>query len=212
MADSLLDIGGEDIFPLDPNWASRPSHSYNFTRYINQYPGTSTEIETKNDEIPWIVEAEFDIQSKEEEFEFLTFIHTAYGRVKRFWLKHPKSLFRIKDPLSNGSTQINAYTDNSELIAQGYERIWIELSSGDILTRHVSAIVLDEPNNEVQLTLPTAVDRDIALSEVVRIGRILLVRFDNDRISLTIHNDYRSSTRLTFHELVKEYSELAANP
>jgi hypothetical protein len=212
MADSLLDIGTEEVFPLEPNWATKPGHTYTMTRYLNQHPGTVTEISQKNPESPWVVTARFDIQSKEEEFELLSFIKDREGRVGKFWFKHPKNMFSIKDALSNGSTQVIVYEDNFHLISQGYERIYIELLTGDIITRHVSSADWDEDNEEVQLNLATGVDRDIAVDEVLRIGRFLLVRFDDDMFRFDLDTDHKSMIRLRFKELVKEYSDLAPNP
>lgn len=212
MADSLLDIGGEPIFEFTPNWASRPKQSFQITRYLNQYSGTATEISEKNPEVPIDIEAQFEFPTKEDEYNFLTFIHGRIGRVNRFWFKWPKQLFTIKTALSNGSTQIIVHKDNSSLSLQGYERIYLDLSSGDTITRHVTTATLDDPNEEVELDLATGVDRDIAIDEVLQFGRILLVRLDEDLIRLSIENNFASYTTLRFHELVKEYSELAANP
>jgi hypothetical protein len=212
MADSLLDIGAEPVFPLEPNWISTPKQSFNITRYLNQYPGTISEISEMNPEVPISLEAEFDLKSKEDEFTFITFIHTHLGRCVRFWFRWPKTLFTVKDPMSNGSVGMVVHKDNSSLSLQGYERIYILLTNGDVVTRHITNAVLDDANNEVELTMATALDRDIALADIDRVGRFLLVRFDEDLFRLKIINDHKSTVNLRFQELVKEYAELAANP
>jgi hypothetical protein len=211
MADSLLDIGGEDIFAFTPDWSTPPGQAFNITRYLQQYPGTTAKITEMNTEVPLIIESDFYFNTKEDEFNFLTFIHDRIGRAKRFWYKYPKTLFRLKDDLSNGSNTIVVHKDYSSLSLQGYERIYFEFDDGDLVTRHITGSDLDDPNEEVELTLATALDRDSAKENVVAIGRILLVRFNEDVFNFKVITDQKSSISLSFYELVKEYSDLAAD-
>jgi hypothetical protein len=212
VADSLLDIGGEDVFPLDLNWSSRPKQNFNMSRYLRNYAGTITEIEEKNPENPIIFQASADIYDKETEYDYLTFLHNRRGRTVRFWIKHPKDLFVVKDDLANGSVAIICEENNAHLSFQGFERIYLETVDGDIITRHVSSIVHDAANEEVQLNLATAIDRDLPTDDILVCGRFLLVRFDDDRNRMKIYTDHHVSFTQRFFELVKEYSELAPNP
>lgn len=213
MADSLLDVGvGEAVLTFQPNWVSPLDQSFVITRYLLSYKGTSSDISEQNASVPIVLTAQWDFDSKEDQFNFKTFIHDRIGRTERFWFKYPRSLFRVKDALSNGSSQINCYRDNSELFIQGHERIYIELTSGDLIVRKIDSASLDTVNDQVELTLATALDRDITLSEIAMVGRYLLVRFDDDIFRFSLQSDDHLTITQRVNELIYDYSQLDPNP
>lgn len=212
MADNLLDIGVESEFPLEIDWSSLPQHKFNITRYLFESRGTASEIEQQNPETPISFEIKVYIGGKETEYAFLDFIHEHVGRTYRFWIRYPKTMFQLTEGLSTGSVILKCEPNNFDLFAVGHERIYIELNDGDTITRHVTNAVYDDVNDEIQLTLATAIDRDIAPEDVFRIGRYLLMRFDSDDFDLNIMTDDKCDISLKFSELIRDYEDLAANP
>lgn len=212
MADSLLDVGvGEFYFPLSPNWVSLPKNQFLITRYLFEYRGTSALMQTQNVETPFIFEARFDIENKNEEFQIQEFIHNVMGRTKRFWIRYPKNLMDLADDATIGSTQLNIVPDNTNLLFSGYERIYFLMNNDDLITRKVTEAIYDEANDKVNLTLETAIDREIGVDDYYEMGRYLLVRFDSDNFSFTLDTDHKLRFNQKFQELIRDYDDLAPN-
>lgn len=213
MADSITDVGvGEPVLTFQPNWVSEPRQSFAITRYLLSYKGTSSSIEEQNAEVPVIVSARWDFDSKEDQFNFLTFISARIGRTERFWFKYPRTLFRLKQALGTGASSIRVYEDNFHLASQGHERIYIELASGDLIVRKVDSATLDTVNEWVEIGITTVIDRDIALEDVVSFGRYLLCRFDDDVFRFSLESDDHMVIEQRVNELVYDYSDLDPNP
>ncbi|MGD9156806.1 MAG: hypothetical protein PVG39_00230 [Desulfobacteraceae bacterium] len=212
MVDSLLDIGGEPEFPLSIDWSSQPSYNFQISRYLFEGRGTASKIEEKNPETPISFEAKFYVGDRETEYAFLDFIHTTVGRTNRFWLRYPKQSFIPTEGLSNGSMILKVEPNNFDLFHVGHERIYIQTIYGDTITRHVSNATYDATFDEISLQLLTAIDRDISLDEFLIIGRYLLVRFDHDDFNINVLTEDKFDFSLKFIELIRDYSDLAANP
>jgi len=209
MADDLKDIGQEDIFPLPMNWQRSPANLFIITRYLHQFAGTSSSISELNPETPISFEGLFTIFNKTDEHSLLDFMHSRKGRIIRFWIPYQKEMFTLVDPASIGSGAINCEENGAVISYQGYERIYIKMKSGDMLTRWVTGITQDF--NKIALTLDTPLDRDIGLDDYFEIGRFLLVRFDSDKFEFEVSTNNIFDFSQRFVELVKEYSELAPN-
>lgn len=212
MVDSLLDIGGEAEFPLSIDWSREPDYKFQISRYLFEGRGTASKIEEKNPETPIGFEARFYVGDRETEYTFLDFIHTTIGRTNRFWLRYPQQSFIPVEGLSNGSAVLKVEPNNFDLFHVGHERIYIQTTDGDIITRHVTNATYDATFDEVSLQLATAMDRDIALDEFFIVGRYLLVRFDHDDFNIKILTEDKCEISLKFIELIRDYSDLAANP
>jgi len=212
MPDSLLDIGGEEELPIDPNWESLPQNELQITRFLFEYRGTASEISEKNPEVPIVFEATFDIFTIQEYYTFLDFIHNHIGRVIRFWLRFPKQSFVPVKGVSTGSVNLVCEPNDFHLVHVGHERIFIELTDGSTITRHVTDASYSEGNDELTLTLATAFDRDISVNEFFRVGRYLLVRFDDDNFKLRLYTNMNMEFSQRVVEVIRDYDDLAANP
>lgn len=210
MADSLLDIGTEQIFPFSPNWIKDPKQSIVMTRFLKSYPGTATEIEELNKEAPIKQEFSFTVYNKADELALLSFIHDHKGRIIRFWIKYQAQSFKLSQPITINAPNFYVEHNDFNLSYVGYERIFFEMNNGDIITRHITAVT--EAGDELLLDVNSTFDRDIGLTDYVTLSRIVLARFDDDDFTFNIETDVVSEINMRFYELVKEYSELAANP
>lgn len=210
MADDYLDIGAEAVFPLPMNWKRAPINTFTITRYLQSFPGTSQAISELNKETPISFEALFSIYNKADEKTLLEFIHTCRGRIVRFWIPYRKQMFDLYEAVSEGASAITCINNGALLSYHGYERIYILMNNGDILTRWITDITDD--NIKLTLNLNSQIDRVIDLDGYVEIGRFLLVRFDSDKFDFEVDTTNAFEFSQRFFELVKEYVELAPNP
>lgn len=205
MADSLLDLDSEPVFSWKPTWSSTPSTSVALSRLLTEFPGTVQELDQIVDHAPIQFEAGFIVDSKTDETAFVAFFNARRGRNQRFWIRHPKIHFTLHATATSGSTQIVCEANDAHRQYQGYERIYIRMLTGDTLTRQVTTATYDSGAGTVALTLASPLDRNVTTTNQDRIGRLLLVRFDDD--SLVQHYRARDvwETDLSFTELVNEY-------
>lgn len=213
MADSYptADVGAvADFprFPLEPNWVTEPTTELSMVRKIVNYRGTAHHIVSLTDDVPIRTEMGFTIFTLADYNSLMGHFITARGRVNRFWVKHALQTFELKTNASSGSSQLICFPNHFNLQYQGYERIYIRMSDGDTLARHVTAATYNEVSDQLELSINTALDRDVTTTNHIIIGRYLLVRFDSDDMTLDAKTDQVCEAALTFQELVKEYDEI----
>jgi hypothetical protein len=206
VADDLQEIGSFPVFPLYPNWATDPKTSLSFVRKIIEFRGTSSSLFSFLDDVPITFDAGFTMVNKEEEYNLLDFFNSRLGKNQRFWIQHPKAMFILKQSAGSGSTSLNCYWNAAESNYQGYERFYIMMKNGDIITRHIQSLTYNEITDIMQLDFNVSLGRDVGLEDYWRIGRFILCRFDEDELSITHKTDLVSEANARFYELVKEYS------
>lgn len=208
MADNLLGLGSEPIFPLSLNWVTNPRTGMILSRNILQKRGTVQLLGSFTDLVPQNFQASYLLFNKEDEYNFLEFIHNQRGKNKRFWIFHPKQSFILKEIASLGSSVLICYPNRAYSSYQGFERIWIGMENGDLISREIFSVTHDDLVGEMTLSFTDPLDREITLTNYYGIGRVLLVRFEEDEFSCKIQTDTVSQIDLNFYELVKEYSEI----
>ncbi len=208
MSDDYQDLGSFERFPLLPNWVSTPESSYLVARWLVNMSGTVDSIQSITDNAPYIFNAKFMLDNKADEYDFLDFFYNRKGRHGKFWIQHPSSCFILTKTANLGATSINCEPNRAHLNYQGYERIYILMDSGDIITRKVGAVTYDAIDDEVDLELVTALDREITTTNYQMVGRMLLVRFEEDSIDVESHSSEVSEVKCAFRELSEEYSDI----
>jgi hypothetical protein len=203
-----IDYPNIPIFPLFPNWTTTPNSEIALARTLLQYRGSAQRLIPFTDDVPISFEAKFTTYIKEDEYSLLDFWNERKGKNERFWSYHPKIAFELKRDIGSGATALVCLHNYAESQYQGYERIYIIMNDGDILTRHVTNVSYDDLLDELTVEISTALDRDVNLDNHARIGRLLLSRFDEDEMSLTHRSDLATETDFRFYELVKEYDEV----
>lgn len=213
MADSYptADVGLEadfPRFPFHPNWTSPPTTKVDLVRTLIAMRGAAHAIRSVSDDAPISFEAKYTLFTRADYNTLLDFFVDARGKVNRFWVWHPHRSFKLKTNAGNGDGEIYCYPNFFQKQYQGYERIYITMTDGDVVARHVTDATYNESEDRLELSLNTALDRDITTTNHRIIGRYLLVRFDTDEIEFSIETDTVCETSLAFRELVKEYSEI----
>jgi hypothetical protein len=204
MADSLTKIGSFDMLDIDANWAESISAEYLLSRKLLSYVGGVSTFEAMAPECPVALDVSFLCASKQEEHELLTFFVSRKGRLQRFWFKHPAAAFSLLQPALAGASGLYCSRNYFELVYQGYERIYIMMNSGDLVARKITSCT--SGTYHTYIGFDTALDRDITLDNHVRIGRLLLGRFDSDLAKFKFASAVVSTMPVKFTELVKEYS------
>ena len=207
MADSLLDINYPTypLFPFDPNWASEPKTMASMTRRVVEFQGTSQQLVLLTEDCPIQFNAAFLFTTKADIYTMWEFFCARRGRCQRFWIKHPKRLFRLKVAAGTGTDFLGCYPNAFHRPFRAYERLYIRMNNGDILTRSVTAAEYNEGEDRLDLTLDSNLDRDIGLTDYDCIGRLLLCRFDADELPEVIYTTTISEVQFSFVELVQEY-------
>lgn len=199
-------VGDFPRFPLEPNWVSDPQTRLDLVRDLVAYRGTSHSLNSIVDDVPITFEARFSVYTLADYNTLLSTFVDARGRCNRFWIKHPYRSFKLKTNAASGAGVIYCYDNGFDQQYQGYERIYILMTTGDVVARHVTAATYNEAQSRLELSLNTILDRDITTTNHVLIGRYLLARLDSDEMELSVVTDYACETDLAFRELVKEYA------
>ena len=204
MADSLTKMGSFELFGLEPNWSSDISVEHLLSRRMLQYAGTPTTLEDIAPEIPIALDLEFLCWDKQREFDLITFFVSKKGQANRFWLKHPAAAFTLKTSASAGAAGIYCKRNSFDLVWQGYERVYILMSSGDLVVRKITSC--SGGSDYTYIGFDTVLDRDLMATNHLRISRMLLGRFSTDKLKIKSSTDLVGRASLSFVELVKEYS------
>jgi hypothetical protein len=204
MADNLEDLGTYSIFPIEANWVQKPKMDLELARLIIKYVGTSQKLETFTDDVPegWSL---YFTPDEDDHYDLIDFFAARKGRHGGFWLKIPTREFTLKETALSGSTELVVERNFAHLQYQGYERIYIIMNTGDLITREITGTNDDEDNDKLELSLATVTDREITTSNHYFFGRLLLCRFDEDSLIMSYGQNAYPSISVRVVELVKEY-------
>jgi len=178
-------------------------------RRIISQRGTVQQVESTMGDVPVRLTLGFSLLSSADIVSMTEFFMTRKGRFGRFWIMHPMEAFTLKSASSLHQNSLICHDNLAARQFQGYERIYINMTDGDVLIRKVMTVTSDQQTGSCELTLDTPLDRVINADNHTRIGRVYLVRFDQDDLSFNFATpDAVGDIRLSFYELVKEYAEL----
>lgn len=99
-----------------------------------------------------------------------------------------------------GYTTLTLGGTTFSLVYQGHERIFMLLTTGDLITRQISSC------NGTAATIVSPWDRAIAPHYVAMFGKLILCRFDQDELEMQYDTTEVSHCKLAFKELAKEYT------
>jgi hypothetical protein len=205
MSDSLLNIGTPalDIFDIRPDWTTQPSMAESQGREIIQVGRGYAGYRNLTLDINYSVSDSFFNLTKQDEYDLLSFFCDKQGMLKRFWFPMDNQSFVLSSSISSGDTHFHVNDDGFADIYQGYERLYMVLKDGSRISRLISS-----KTSATIFNVSSAFDRNIALSEILFFGRLLLARFDQDELLLQHETDDKSSCSIKFKELAKEYGDI----
>lgn len=209
MSDNLIDLGTTPLWRLDKtymNWREQPKWNFDLARELISFDGTVTQLVMLCDEQPQEMEFLVTIRSKAEENQFLTDFCTRKGQHEKFWFTHPSNRFSLLNSVLQGETTLTMSRNDWKY--QGYERIYIMMSNGDLITRKVTAISENEVASTMNITLSTAIDRAIEPSDVILISFLLLCRLAIDVVEIRHLSTTISETNVKILELTGEYDDV----
>jgi hypothetical protein len=202
--DSILDLescGTSTIFNIRPEWSREPNMEIQFGRELIQYDAAMTQFRFLTSELGWKVTAEYFNIDKAVEYSLLDFFHQRKGKLSRFWLPAWAQYFTLAQDISPLATTFFLAEDNSfQYVYRGYERFFMLLKNGHIITRKITASL-----GNGEYSVASAFDRAITPADISLFGKLLLVRFDQDEIAMQHDTTDLSTCTLTFQELAKEY-------
>jgi len=205
MANDLQNLGTASLFTLDPNWVSNPKYNLIPLRRLIAFAGTADSIQSLGSVPVFSCNANYLLYNRVRKNYFLTFMNTAAGRCNRFWFKHPYTFFTLKNNAGIGALKLYVERQEFDWIYQGYERIYIQMGNGDVITRKITSVVESVPNNRLELSFTPGLDRAVNVADKNTIGRLLLCRFDVDSFSLKTHIQTISEITTRVVELLYEY-------
>jgi hypothetical protein len=212
VADDKQDVGAFTFFPYEAklDWGVEPQSMFGMHRRVIRYPGTIHSIESINPWVPMEFKGVVHLHSQKEIGEFQDWFETTLGRVNKFWIKYYQNSFTLYEDVALASSFYRIVPNQYYINFQGHERVFMDLINGDVITRHVTAVVEEssEPPLYYQLTIATTSDRVIATTDVVKFGRLMLVRLDQDRVDIEFENRQMATAELSFREMIHEYDEI----
>lgn len=195
-----------NLFLIVPTWSDPLIIGYNDNRELYEYPGTRTQLYSLGSLINHNIKYSYTNISKEDEFTITNFYVDTQGKLKRFWIPYYKNNFIPVNNIIGGLIEI----ENAGFyeIDRGSERIFIKLKDGTIFTRKVTAII-DNGVTEI-IILNTPILTPINIADIQYLGRLFLVRFNEDSCELDFKSSAASSCVLSFQEVYHESLEVTS--
>lgn len=192
-------------FTLKPDWVQPPEGDFRFNRDMLRFPGTISEMYNLGSAISRSIKYKFTNLSKADELYILEFFRDCQGRLVRFWLPVWENAMRLYTSIATFDEYLYVY--NVRFYSQYYEheRIFIETTTGDVITRHVVGSTGDPADPYEVLQVETPMDRNLTQDDIAFFGRYLLVRFDIDELEVRMITDEVSELVIPFVEVVHEY-------
>lgn len=207
MADDLQGLGTtpefRDLLFSLQNWRERPKMNVKTNVRLFGFEGTVKQVINQSDDQPHDLDFLVTLENLEQIFQFLTFFHSRRARLERFWFPLPYGIFSLVGQQLSGNTVLKV--NSPTFFYRGFERIYILLSNGDLITREVTAV--NEVAGELFFTV-AALDRTIEESDVELCSLLLLCRFDNNDVKLKYKPYTAADTNIKLKELITEYSEV----
>jgi len=205
LADSIETLGSYSIFPFLPDYSNGIDKTIIPTYNLIEYTGTISTIEQNSTLKPLTIKKRIQLHSMEDLNTFLTFFDTHKGRLKKFWCFLRTTDFTLDDDIANAATEIDIKLNGYADTFRNTDRIYWTLTNGDSIVRRVTDAVDDTLNDQTTLIITPSVDRAVDMSEVVYFGRVLMVRFDIDKVNISFESNSVAVLNLRFLELPTEY-------
>jgi len=207
MADDKTGLGTHsDIFEYKPNWAQAQDFSFHVAHKIFGFPGTIHKMFNfdSGGVSPVVMKFGYSAMEKEDEFNLLSFFADSNGRHEAFWCPSFSNDFSLVSNASLGATYLEVAPNHffDETLGTNNERIYIEKTNGDVITRQITDA--DDVGDVTRLDLDTVLAAALDISDVLLFSRMYLVRFGDDRFDIKSINHHVGDVTLNFVECNRE--------
>ena len=194
----------ELVLRKKPNWAENPKRTISMNRDLIKLNESAVTLVNISDYLYHEITYSYTFATRGEVYDFVQWYNQRQGKLQRFWLPIVRNEFELYSPVNQFDSSLIVVSTGFVEVYQGYERIYLELSNGDLITHKVTGVI-DNGDGTETLQLDALMDRNIALSEVNWFSRIMLVRFNRDSLQMTHSTDGVAEATVTYRELVREY-------
>lgn len=210
MADNIVDVGTTPVWRLDKNnrinWREKPRSDFDLSRTLLQFEGSTTQMVVITEDLPAKLEFAVTIRDKASEKQFIDEFVARKGQWGKFWFPLPSNRFTLHTSQAQNSSVL--VFKKNEWKYLGYERIYLKMNNGDLITRKVTAVSVDEIAGTQTLTLATVTDRLIDPASVLICSFLLLCRLEQDLLEMDFISATASETKIKLVELVREYDDV----
>jgi len=208
MVDSLSGLAGYPLYHIAIDVKESPKSALPASRQFLGETGTRREVVTHTTNLPFKWSTNFTQLARSEIYTLLDFFNIVRGRRTPFWWIFEQKLFSAAANYIAIDTILAIEANLSALDYRGYERIFLLLQNGDLITRQVSAI--NQGLNEedpYSLVITEQLGRVVNKEDIALFGKLLFCRLDSDDIKLSYQTATIANASLDFIELVEEYPE-----
>ena len=206
MSDHLTGLSGYDLYRMAIDAKTAPQSQLEPSRSFVSEPGTRKGVVTHSTNLPLKFSYGFTLIDRSEIYEMLEFFTAVRGQLTPFWWCMEQNLFAPSADFLTGQTVLSIEDNGFVEDFAGYERIFMRLISGDLLTYQVDDVASGlNPGDPMSVTIETALDRDVDASDIDMFGKLLFCRLDTDELSMSYKTSDIAECSLEFIELVEEY-------
>lgn len=208
MTDYLTGLVGYSLYRIAIDVKTSPKSKLEHSRQFLSDPGTRQEVITHTTNLPIKYNVAFTNLERSEIYELINFFNTVRGRRTPFWWIFQQTLFTPALDYLATDTVLAVEANKVIYDFRGYERIFIYLTSRDLLTFQVSNITpgLNE-TDPYSLTISTAIGRIVEKQDILMFGKLLFCRLDSDELKVNYQTATCASSTIDLIELTEEYPD-----
>lgn len=207
MADDLNGLGTAAVWRPDfLNWRQAPTWDFEFSRYDLSFVGTKHLIQLISTNLPYSFAFLVTVKNLSKQYAVIEKFYELQGRHKRFWFLNPQNLFTLATASGEGTASLIVKYTGFEF--GGYERIYLLMKDGDLLTHAITGVTHDEENGVTTIALGTTLDRTISPGSYIFFSLLHLCRLDIDVLELDYKSMNVAEANVRAVEVIEEYSEI----
>jgi hypothetical protein len=204
MANSLLNLEGFSLFPLQYNCAEGFDISFEYQRSIRREPGTTVNhVFFHGTAQPCAFSMSFWATGRDGVYALLTALYAIKGRVMAFWLPLPIYTISPTANFGGGSANIQIQKTGWEEVGMAGKRIYIEDGDGTRYTRSIASIASEVGHDLVVLDDP--ITPVISPNSINYTCLLLFGRLDIDEVEVKYEHTGFAEFTTNFIELPFEH-------
>jgi len=178
--DSLLDLGGYPIIPIDlaTNLQDGVKFKVEMQRTVKRHPGNLLTLYSHGVRQSVTTPLYFWGKGRGGIYSLLEFVHGRKGRLYPFWVALPIYTLLPHGNFGSALSIIQIKKTGWAVNLRGDERIYVHLTTGERITR--KALSIAGGTDFDTITLNSAITPIVTPADIVELSFLLFVRFDVD--------------------------------